>query len=167
MAVRQKCLGLKTLKLEGAHFLQCREWRFEICVLHVVLPEKIGYQTCCGPMIKTEVYHFSSYLKSENFQCSRGHVLSFQSEQEILGRTDCFLSFHYIFSIWYDTNCIGNIASNSSVVSCIYVAMGTCLPSCCLAGGGGGGGGMGGRTDTQTHGDLIRLLLFFKIRKVD
>jgi hypothetical protein len=49
-------------------------------------------------------------------------------EQKVLGRINRLLSFHYILSILYNTDCIENTASNSSVV-----AAGTCLPNLCLA----------------------------------
>jgi hypothetical protein len=55
------------------------------------------------------------------------------NKQEILGGIDHLLSFHYILSVWYDTNRIEKTASNSSsIVACVFVAAGTCLPSLCL-----------------------------------
>jgi hypothetical protein len=65
------------------------------------------------------------------------------------------LSFRYILSIWYDTDRIYNIATNSSIVACVFVAAGKRLSSHCLATISGG---------TQTlrqQGDLINLILLF------
>jgi hypothetical protein len=46
-------------------------------------------------------------------------------------------------SIWYDTDRIEDTASNSSsIVACVFVATGTCLPSRCLT-------TLGGYTDSK------------------
>jgi hypothetical protein len=49
--------------------------------------------------------------------------------QEVVGRTNRLLCFHYILRIRYDTDRIENIISNSSIVVCVFIAMGTCLSS--------------------------------------
>jgi hypothetical protein len=68
--------------------------------------------------------------------------LVFIIQQEVLGRNNRLLSVHYIFSIWYDTDRIENTASNSSsVVACVFVVAGTCLPSRSRKTGFSGGGG--------------------------
>jgi hypothetical protein len=37
-----------------------------------------------------------------------------------------------VLSVWYETDCIGNAASNrSSIVACVFVALGKCLSSRC------------------------------------
>jgi hypothetical protein len=46
----------------------------------------------------------------------------FEAKQKILGRTSSRFSFHYILSIRCDTEGIGNTASNSSIVECVFVA---------------------------------------------
>jgi hypothetical protein len=51
-------------------------------------------------------------------------------EQEVLGRSNCLLSFYYIV----DKGCIENTVSNSSsIVSCVFVATGMHLMSQSLA----------------------------------
>jgi hypothetical protein len=46
----------------------------------------------------------------------------------------CFLSLRTDLSIWYDTNRIENTESKgTSIVACVFVAVGTCLPSRFLA----------------------------------
>jgi hypothetical protein len=60
--------------------------------------------------------------------------------QEVLGRTNRLISFHYIFSISYDTDRIENIASNgSSIFVFVFLATRTYLQSRCLATLGGEG----------------------------
>jgi hypothetical protein len=54
-------------------------------------------------------------------------------KQEVLGRINSLPYFHYILSILYDTDRIDNTASNSSIVACVFFAMGACLLSCCLS----------------------------------
>jgi hypothetical protein len=42
-------------------------------------------------------------------------------EQEVVGTTNCLLSFHYILSILYDTDCTENGGSNNSYTGmCIH-----------------------------------------------
>jgi hypothetical protein len=69
-------------------------------------------------------------------------------------RTNHLLSFHYVLSIWYDMDCLENTASySSSVVACVFITVGMCIPSHCLAtarGGGGGGGQTGSRMKKKT-----------------
>jgi hypothetical protein len=49
-------------------------------------------------------------------------------KQEILGKTNRLLSFHYILSILHDTDCRENIVPNhSSDVACVFIAVGTYL----------------------------------------
>jgi hypothetical protein len=49
-------------------------------------------------------------------------------------RTKLVLSSHYTFCTLYDKDSTENTASNiPSTVACVFVAMGTCLPSRCLA----------------------------------
>jgi hypothetical protein len=46
----------------------------------------------------------------------------------------CRLSFPYLLSIWYSTDRIENTVSNiPSVVAYVFVTVGTCIPSRCLA----------------------------------
>lgn len=48
-----------------------------------------------------------------------------KSKQEILGITNCLLSFDYILNIWYDTDCMEKTMSNhSSIVICVFVTKG-------------------------------------------
>jgi hypothetical protein len=48
-------------------------------------------------------------------------------EQDILGRTNCLLSSHYILSIWYDKDCIENTASSgSSIIAGVFIAARAC-----------------------------------------
>jgi hypothetical protein len=54
-------------------------------------------------------------------------------KQEVLGRTNLLLSFHYVLNILYGRDRIKNTASNSpSIVEYVFFAAGTCLPSRCL-----------------------------------
>jgi hypothetical protein len=79
-------------------------------------------------------------------------------EQDILGRTNCLLSSHYISSIWYDIECIENTeSSSSSIIVGAFTAMRACSQCCCLA------------TLEEEHrqqGDLIHRLLFFQNKKI-
>jgi hypothetical protein len=54
-------------------------------------------------------------------------------KQEVLGRTNRLLSFHYILNILYGTDRTENTASKISAVACVFVAAGTCLPGRWLA----------------------------------
>jgi hypothetical protein len=54
-------------------------------------------------------------------------------KQEVLGRTDSLLSFHYILNILYNMDRTENTASSSSSIACAFFTVGTCLPSCCVA----------------------------------
>lgn len=46
-------------------------------------------------------------------------------EQEVLGKTNCLLSFRYILCILFDTDFTENTTSNSSIVAGLLVAEGT------------------------------------------
>jgi hypothetical protein len=49
-------------------------------------------------------------------------------KQEILGKTNSLLSFHYILIIFYDMDCPENIVPNNfSGVACVFIAARTCL----------------------------------------
>jgi hypothetical protein len=55
-------------------------------------------------------------------------------KQEIRRRTNCLLSFHYVLIIWYDTDRVENIKSNShSIAVCVFIVMGTSLLTHCPA----------------------------------
>jgi hypothetical protein len=73
--------------------------------------------------------------------------------QEVLGRINRILSFHYTLSIWHDTDPIENTESNSSIIGCVFVAAGRCLVSRCLVTLG---------EDTQTARWSHKLPLFFR-----
>jgi hypothetical protein len=57
-----------------------------------------------------------------NGECVRSDNASFDIKQEVLGRTNRLLSFHYKFRIRLSTHRIENTASNSSILACVFVA---------------------------------------------
>jgi hypothetical protein len=93
-----------------------------------------------GPLYKTSSHIILSIGED---------VGNYYFKQEVQGRINCLLSFHYILGISYAKDCTENSASNSSIVACIFVVVGTCLPNPYLA----------------TAGDLLSLLLFFQNKK--
>jgi hypothetical protein len=94
--------------------------------------------------------------------CSR----SLMRRKEVLKGTNRLLYFHHILST--DTDRIENTASNSFyIVTCVFIATETCLPSRCLEIA-VSSELSGIRRDTHTHrqqGGLMKLLTLFKIRK--
>jgi hypothetical protein len=96
-----------------------------------------------------------------------------KSTQEVLGRTSRLLPFHYVLSIWYDTDRIENNTSESiSIVACVFVAAKTSLLNRCLAtivllSWTIQLSDVGGRdTDAERARWYGKPLFFFKIRKV-
>jgi hypothetical protein len=53
-------------------------------------------------------------------------------EQEVLGKTNCLLSFHCILCILFDTERTENTTFNSYIVVCLFVAVGTVFLCRCL-----------------------------------
>jgi hypothetical protein len=64
-------------------------------------------------------------------QVGRNNVTPHQKYiKQVLGITNRPLSFYIILSTLYDTDRIENTAfNNCSIVACVFVAAGTCLPS--------------------------------------
>jgi hypothetical protein len=76
----------------------------------------------------------SNPLFLQSFEAVWSHLLTASLNRHKNRRTNNLLSFHYILSIWYDMDCSENTAScNSSVVACVFTAVGTCTPSHSLA----------------------------------
>jgi hypothetical protein len=83
------------------------------------------------------------------------HWVSFSSSATTRRAVEKIFSFGKNWSptfLWYNTHCLeDDLANNYSVVACVFVTAGTCLPSCCQATVGGPG---------TKQGDLMSLLLF-------
>jgi hypothetical protein len=97
-------------------------------------------------------YHYTTTNSCVRFS----HTFWLSTIHNRMGRTNHLLSFHYILSIWHDTDHRENIVSDSSsIVACVSISIGMCLWSHCLA-----TTGVGGIHRQQGH--LISILLFFQ-----
>jgi hypothetical protein len=65
----------------------------------------------------------------DNFQWCGEPVSNSQAGQ----KANRLLFFHYILTIWWDTDREENTASKNSIVACVFIATGTRLLSSCLA----------------------------------
>jgi hypothetical protein len=106
------------------------------CVCHLIQPNADRSSVNLMGQFSGSVISFKYLPNINNSTILSKHnchqnVTRKSNKREVMGSTNSLLSFHYILSTGHETDRIANTASINSILECVFVAAGTCLPIRC------------------------------------
>jgi hypothetical protein len=157
--IGRTCFSVYKIMTDLFHSFIYRNVSFYKHILINLLGQSRSEQGCRSCVLLTVTLHRRNYKLNRSI-----YIFKISWKQNVLGRTNHLLSFHYVLNIRYDMDHIENTASNSSsIVACAFTATGTYLPSHCLT------MGLGGRRrhkDRKVNSYASSNLFYLKTRKV-